>query len=55
MPLSFDDFPAPYDRFKGEVWPEWVDRNGHMNLAYYTVLCKRSVRAPCSSSRKAIS
>src|SRR5260370_864656 len=30
--------PAPFDRFKGEVLPEWIDYNGHMNLAYYTVL-----------------
>ena len=31
-------FPAPYDRFQGEVKPEWIDLNGHMNLAYYIVL-----------------
>jgi acyl-CoA thioester hydrolase len=31
-------FPAPYDRYEGEVRPEWIDHNGHMNLAYYTVL-----------------
>jgi len=30
--------PAPFDRFEGEVLPEWIDYNGHMNLAYYTVL-----------------
>src|SRR5690348_308812 len=30
--------PAPYNRFEGEVLPEWIDYNGHMNLAYYTVL-----------------
>ncbi len=30
--------PAPYARFEGEVLPEWIDYNGHMNLAYYTVL-----------------
>jgi acyl-CoA thioester hydrolase len=30
--------PAPYERFAGEVLPEWIDYNGHMNLAYYTVL-----------------
>jgi acyl-CoA thioester hydrolase len=29
---------APFDRFRGEVLPEWIDYNGHMNLAYYTVL-----------------
>jgi acyl-CoA thioester hydrolase len=38
-PLSFPaDFPAPFDRYHGEVRPEWIDINGHMNLAYYTVL-----------------
>ena len=31
-------FPTPFDRFQGEVRPEWIDHNGHMNLAYYTVL-----------------
>ena len=30
--------PAPFDRFQGRVLPEWIDYNGHMNLAYYTVL-----------------
>lgn len=30
--------PAPYDRYQGEVQAEWIDINGHMNLAYYTVL-----------------
>jgi len=31
-------FPAPFERFEGEVLLEWIDYNGHMNLAYYTVL-----------------
>jgi acyl-CoA thioester hydrolase len=31
-------FPAPFDRYRGEVRSEWIDHNGHMNLAYYTVL-----------------
>ncbi|HEV8679969.1 MAG TPA: thioesterase family protein [Stellaceae bacterium] len=31
-------FPTPFQRFEGEVLPEWIDYNGHMNLAYYTVL-----------------
>jgi acyl-CoA thioester hydrolase len=30
--------PAPFDRYQGEVLPEWIDANEHMNLAYYTVL-----------------
>jgi acyl-CoA thioester hydrolase len=32
------NIPAPFDRFRGEVLPDWIDHNGHMNLAYYTVL-----------------
>jgi acyl-CoA thioester hydrolase len=30
--------PAPFDRYRGTVLPEWIDANGHMNLAYYIVL-----------------
>jgi acyl-CoA thioester hydrolase len=30
--------PAPFDQYRGEVLPEWIDYNGHLNLAYYTVL-----------------
>jgi len=25
--------PAPFQRFEGEVLSEWIDWNGHMNLA----------------------
>lgn len=28
---------APLDRYRGLVLPEWIDANGHMNLAYYMV------------------
>ena len=31
-------FPAPFERYRGAVLPEWIDFNGHMNLAYYIVL-----------------
>ena len=38
-PLNhLEGFPAPFDRYRGEVRPDWIDHNGHMNLAYYTVL-----------------
>ena len=30
--------PAPFARYQGEVLPDWIDANGHMNLAYYVVL-----------------
>jgi acyl-CoA thioester hydrolase len=38
MDLPQMSIPAPFDRYRGEVLPEWIDMNGHMNLAYYTVL-----------------
>jgi acyl-CoA thioester hydrolase len=31
------DLSAPLDRFRGSVSPEWIDLNGHMNMAYYMV------------------
>ncbi|MBV8888303.1 MAG: thioesterase family protein [Alphaproteobacteria bacterium] len=31
-------FPAPFARYEGEVRAEWIDANGHMNLAYYVML-----------------
>ncbi|HZU89812.1 MAG TPA: thioesterase family protein [Stellaceae bacterium] len=34
--------PAPFARFEGEVLPEWIDANGHLNLAYYVVLFDRA-------------
>src|SRR4030081_3657650 len=34
--------PAPYQRVEGEVLPEWIDWNGHLNLAYYVVLFDRA-------------
>jgi acyl-CoA thioester hydrolase len=29
---------APFDSYRSEVLPEWIDANGHLNLAYYVVL-----------------
>lgn len=29
---------APFPGHEDEVRPEWIDRNGHMNLAYYLVV-----------------
>jgi len=26
---------APFDRYRAVVLPEWIDYNGHMNVAYY--------------------
>lgn len=38
-----DSLPAPFDRYEGVVLPEWIDNNGHMNLAYYIVLFDQAV------------
>lgn len=31
-------FPAPFAEYEGEVRPEWIDSNDHLNLAFYVVL-----------------
>ncbi len=31
------DFAAPIDSHREIVRPEWIDYNGHMNVAYYTM------------------
>ncbi len=28
---------APFDQHRAEVLPEWIDQNGHMNVAYYVL------------------
>ena len=28
---------APFDEYRAEVLPEWIDYNGHMNVAYYVL------------------
>jgi acyl-CoA thioester hydrolase len=37
-PFDTQTLEAPFARYEGKVLPEWIDMNGHMNLAYYTVL-----------------
>ncbi len=32
------DVPAPFDRYRDVVRPEWIDHNGHMNMGYYVVV-----------------
>ena len=36
--MSPQPLPAPFEAYEGAVLPDWIDRNGHMNLAYYVVL-----------------
>lgn len=41
MSLPYDlpalDPGAPFDRHRATVRPEWIDGNGHMNVAYYVL------------------
>lgn len=34
-PQDTDEIPAPLALHRESVQPEWIDYNGHMNLAYY--------------------
>jgi acyl-CoA thioester hydrolase len=43
--MTADSVPAPFARYEGVVLPEWIDSNGHMNLAYYVVLFDMGVEA----------
>ena len=36
--LAGPELPAPFVSRPGLVRPEWIDHNGHLNLAYYIVL-----------------
>jgi acyl-CoA thioester hydrolase len=38
-------FSVPFDSGEGEVLPDWIDSNDHMNLAYYVVLFDRATDA----------
>lgn len=32
------DFEAPISRWREKILPEWTDYNGHMNVAYFTLI-----------------
>jgi acyl-CoA thioester hydrolase len=32
------EIPAPFDRYRTVVRPEWIDHNGHMNMGFYLVV-----------------
>ena len=42
-------FPTPFAAFEGAVRPEWIDLNGHMNLAYYLVLFDQATDLLCAA------
>jgi acyl-CoA thioester hydrolase len=33
-----DQIPAPFDGFRTNIREEWIDYNGHMNVAYYVLV-----------------
>jgi acyl-CoA thioester hydrolase len=33
---------APFQRFRAAIGPDWVDYNGHMNVAYYVLAFDRA-------------
>jgi acyl-CoA thioester hydrolase len=37
------EFPAPFVSSLMRIEPEWIDYNGHLNVAYYNVLFDRAV------------
>lgn len=46
MPRNADlPFPAPFSRYEAVVQTDWIDTNGHMNLAYYIVIFDRGTAA----------
>lgn len=38
VPQERDGIPAPFTGHAAVVRPEWIDENGHMNMAYYVVV-----------------
>jgi acyl-CoA thioester hydrolase len=42
-------FPAPFTGFEDVVRPEWIDANGHMNLAYHHVMFDHAVDLICAA------
>jgi acyl-CoA thioester hydrolase len=44
--LSLDDLkalPAPFKCSVMQIEPDWIDYNGHLNMAYYNVIMDRSI------------
>lgn len=35
--MTSSTLESPLDRYRGVVLPEWIDYNGHLNLAFYMV------------------
>ena len=39
--IKVKEFPCPFEEYTTRVLPEWIDLNGHMNMAYYGVVFDR--------------
>ena len=37
--------PAPLEIYRAVVEPDWIDYNGHMNVAYYVLVFDRATDA----------
>ena len=38
-----DDVPAPFLSSVMQIEPQWIDYNGHLNMAYYNVMFDRAI------------
>jgi acyl-CoA thioester hydrolase len=47
MPLDPPDLSAPFDRHRARVLPEWIDYNGHMNVAFYLYAFDQATETLC--------
>ena len=45
------DLSAPLDRHRDTVRPEWIDYNGHMNVAYYFYAFDQATETLCKQLR----
>ncbi len=41
------DLSAPFDRHRARVLPEWIDYNGHMNVAFYLYAFDQATETLC--------
>ena len=41
--MTLDMIPAPFTSSIMRIEPQWIDYNGHLNVAYYNVLFDRAV------------
>lgn len=46
--VSPPDLSAPLDRHRARVLPEWIDYNGHMNVAFYLYAFDQATETFCS-------